>query len=231
MYPTNKLKIQELRVNRDKVFSSKLSKILKACEGSKNLIILIYQIEKEEFIYYNDAFRNIAGKNYCKLLEGGWSFWYKNIVPEESIIVEDRINNFLSHPQDQNSLLLRYHIINCAKEYYYVKHEIILHKLKNITLAVNYFFDVSVKEKIELCFAKNQELDNSYLPKKESRSISSREMEVLRLIGEGYSSKQIADKLCISAHTAISHRKNLIEKFEVKNTAQLIKETSGLIYM
>ncbi|RZV54531.1 MAG: LuxR family transcriptional regulator, partial [Flavobacteriaceae bacterium] len=37
------------------------------------------------------------------------------------------------------------------------------------------------------------------------------------------SSKQIADILYISNHTAISHRKNLIEKFQVKNTAHLVK--------
>ena len=46
------------------------------------------------------------------------------------------------------------------------------------------------------------------------------------MVADGYSSKQIADKLFISNHTAISHRKNLIEKFKVKNTAQLIKRAS-----
>ncbi len=68
-----------------------------------------------------------------------------------------------------------------------------------------------------------------YHIKKENCIISSREKEVLHLIGEGYSSKQIADMLFISNHTAISHRKNLIEKFQVKNTAQLIKKASKVM--
>lgn len=56
--------------------------------------------------------------------------------------------------------------------------------------------------------------------------ITPREQEVLKLIAHGYSAKQIADKLFISIHTAINHRKNLIEKFGVKNTAELILKAS-----
>jgi two-component system, NarL family, nitrate/nitrite response regulator NarL len=53
--------------------------------------------------------------------------------------------------------------------------------------------------------------------------ISSREKEVLKLIADGLTNPQIADKLFISLHTVDSHRKNLLTKFEVSNTATLIK--------
>jgi two-component system, NarL family, nitrate/nitrite response regulator NarL len=53
--------------------------------------------------------------------------------------------------------------------------------------------------------------------------ISSREKEVLKLIADGLTNPQIADKLFISLHTVDSHRKNLLTKFEVSNTALLIK--------
>lgn len=52
--------------------------------------------------------------------------------------------------------------------------------------------------------------------------ITRREKEVLQLIANGYSSKEIADRLFISTHTAINHRKNLILKYKAKNTAHLI---------
>jgi DNA-binding CsgD family transcriptional regulator len=51
------------------------------------------------------------------------------------------------------------------------------------------------------------------------------------LITEGLSSKKIADELYISNYTAITHNKNLIEKFKVKNTAQLIREASKSILL
>lgn len=53
--------------------------------------------------------------------------------------------------------------------------------------------------------------------------ISSREKEVLELIADGFTNPQIAAKLFISLHTVDSHRKNLLTKFSVNNTASLIK--------
>lgn len=53
--------------------------------------------------------------------------------------------------------------------------------------------------------------------------LSAREKEILRLIAEEYTTKEIAEKLFISYRTAESHRYNLIQKLEVKNTVGLIK--------
>ena len=53
--------------------------------------------------------------------------------------------------------------------------------------------------------------------------LTSREKEVLACIAEGLTNNQIAEKLFISPLTVDSHRKNLLAKFNVKNTAMLIK--------
>ncbi|WP_400263310.1 response regulator [Sphingobacterium sp. SG20118] len=53
--------------------------------------------------------------------------------------------------------------------------------------------------------------------------LTEREMEVLELIGEGFTNLQIADKLFLSKRTVEGHRQNLLEKTGVKNTASLIK--------
>jgi DNA-binding NarL/FixJ family response regulator len=53
--------------------------------------------------------------------------------------------------------------------------------------------------------------------------ITRREKEVLLLIADGMTNNQIADKLFISTTTVDTHRKNLLAKFEVKNTAILIR--------
>jgi DNA-binding CsgD family transcriptional regulator len=49
------------------------------------------------------------------------------------------------------------------------------------------------------------------------------------MIGEGQIAKEIASKLNISPNTVITHRKNLISKFNVRNTAQLIKKASQMM--
>ena len=45
----------------------------------------------------------------------------------------------------------------------------------------------------------------------------------MQLIAEGMTSSEIASKLFLSVYTVDTHRKNLLTKFEVNNTALLIK--------
>ena len=60
-------------------------------------------------------------------------------------------------------------------------------------------------------------------PQINSQKLSLREIEVLGLIMQGLTTLQIAAKLFISFETVRSHRKNILEKAGVKNTASLIK--------
>ena len=53
--------------------------------------------------------------------------------------------------------------------------------------------------------------------------LTPREKEVLELIAQGYTNPQIAEKIFLSPFTVDSHRKNLLAKLGVKNTASLIR--------
>ena len=53
--------------------------------------------------------------------------------------------------------------------------------------------------------------------------ITRREKEILALIAEGLTNPEIANKLFVSSSTVDSHRKNLLAKLNVKNTAALVK--------
>jgi DNA-binding NarL/FixJ family response regulator len=68
--------------------------------------------------------------------------------------------------------------------------------------------------------------ENAMVPEPINRSqvdLSKREFEVLQLMAEGMTNQEIADKLFTSKRTVETHRKNLIEKTQSKNTAALIK--------
>ena len=70
-----------------------------------------------------------------------------------------------------------------------------------------------------------QHLTNPQQSKKEKKGIplTKRELEVLRLIAEEYTNPEIAKELFISIRTVDTHRRNLLEKLQVKNTAGLVK--------
>jgi DNA-binding NarL/FixJ family response regulator len=57
----------------------------------------------------------------------------------------------------------------------------------------------------------------------ELSQISSREIDVLKLIAMEFSTNEIADKLFVSVNTIESHRKSLMKKLDVKNVVGLIK--------
>jgi DNA-binding NarL/FixJ family response regulator len=54
-------------------------------------------------------------------------------------------------------------------------------------------------------------------------NLSKREMEVLKLVLEEYSTKEISELLFISSRTVETHRKNILNKMGVKSSLSLIK--------
>jgi regulator of cell morphogenesis and NO signaling len=52
-------------------------------------------------------------------------------------------------------------------------------------------------------------------------TLSSREIEVIKHVALGLSNKEIADTMCLSTHTVMSHRKNIARKLDIHSTAGL----------
>ena len=64
----------------------------------------------------------------------------------------------------------------------------------------------------------------NFLMRKKEKNITNRESEVLKLVVEGYSNKEIAEKLFITHHTVKAHLSQIYKKFGVTNrTAAAIK--------
>jgi len=52
--------------------------------------------------------------------------------------------------------------------------------------------------------------------------LSPREVEIIQLVSEGMSNKEIAERLFLSVHTVTTHRKNIMSKLGINNTAGLV---------
>ena len=82
------------------------------------------------------------------------------------------------------------------------------------------YIDAALKEQLlqGVLNFKNQAPQQAIVPK-----LTQREKEILKLIAAEYTTREIAEKLFISYHTAENHRNNLIQKLDVKNTVGLVK--------
>jgi DNA-binding NarL/FixJ family response regulator len=59
-------------------------------------------------------------------------------------------------------------------------------------------------------------------------NFTKREIEIVRLLANGLSTQEVADKLFLSFYTIETHRKNLLNKLNLRNTAELVKYAAQL---
>ena len=60
-------------------------------------------------------------------------------------------------------------------------------------------------------------------PAQEENALSLREIEVLRMLAEGLTNKEVADQLHLSVNTVACHRQNIMRKLNLKNAVELTK--------
>jgi len=67
-------------------------------------------------------------------------------------------------------------------------------------------------------------IESAYRRARSAPFLTPKEREVIRYVVDGYSNKEIADKMNISPRTIETHRANVLSKFNLKNTTELIKK-------
>jgi DNA-binding CsgD family transcriptional regulator len=121
-------------------------------------------------------------------------------------------------------------ILNSVKTFKKVQIE--FQHIKWFALIYNYFDESLLNkfdEKIYInddTFSLNSKINNQIKINKANTAkaidtISDRETEILKLIVEGNSNKEIADKLFLSTHTVMTHRKNITHKTGIKSVSGL----------
>lgn len=211
-----------------------------------NSSITVFDLCKKKHVYVSANFDSSFGFDLekAKAEEGTVYFDYK-VHPDDLYdltkngiellkfcfeLKKEKIKDF--------KLINEYRIKNGFGKYIRVieQHQVLeLDSLGNIWLTLG-VMDVSPSQNVNEPFKsrlfnyKTAELFN--FPIKESKteipSLSKREIQILNLLGEGYISKEIADKLFISSHTVNTHRQRIISKLKVSNTIEAVNFATRL---
>lgn len=117
-----------------------------------------------------------------------------------------------------------------------VKEKLFYEEFKHLNV-VGFLTNSSTREEIKQCldnadskhqFFSKEITDSVYQQGQSDKSsseelgVSERELEIIRLISEGYINKEIAEELFISTHTVNTHRKNIMQKLGINNTAGIV---------
>lgn len=96
-------------------------------------------------------------------------------------------------------------------------HSEFLLAIKNVLMGKNYL-SPEISGKVIEGYLKGQQL---HAPVTIWDTLTSREREILKLVGEGYKNREIADDLCISLKTVEKHRENLMKKLDLHTASAL----------
>lgn len=96
--------------------------------------------------------------------------------------------------------------------------------IKSVLQGKNYFS----RQAQDVIFKKYSQNVTKKKQRENSVKLTRREIEIVKLIAEGLTSQQMADKLFISPRTVETHRANLMKKVGVKNAVELVKKAQQL---
>jgi DNA-binding CsgD family transcriptional regulator len=205
-------------------------------------IVLVVNHAEHKYEFFSENVKQILGFEAEEFYKGNVEFGLSHIHPEHAIIFSEHLFpamfNAIERYKDQDlkKLRLTYNFKFKRKDGVYVwlsQHMSILEidKEKNPLLSMYFMSDINaLKKDSKLDFTVSVLDEKGYyipvqisaFPEGTPLAITTRELEILKLIGSGKSSQLIADELGISRHTVNTHRKNMLEKTGTKNTSELL---------
>lgn len=126
-----------------------------------------------------------------------------SVIDSEEIVlktIKAGAKGFLGKDSDRNSLLEAIYTLRNGHDYY---SKSITHLLLNRYISSLKSDDLSQNANLE--------------------SLSSRQIEILKLWGESYTNQEIADKFFISVRTVESHKNHIMQKLNLKSTVDMVK--------
>ena len=209
--------------------------------------VSVFDLFKKNHLFYSPNFGSLLGYNSTLIHEKGSDFWDSKIHPDDFIaIMENGISllklffQFSTDEKINYKLINEYRILNAENNYVRIieQHQALeMDKCGNIWLTLS-IIDLSPNQDISeefKCLLHNFRTGNIIPFRDEKKNIetigvamSNREIQILRMVKEGFLSKEISTNLNISLHTVNTHRQRILEKLGVNNSMEAVLYASRL---
>ena len=206
----------------------------------------VFDISKRKVLFYSPNFGQLLGYVQADYESIGQQFFADKIHPDDKLKLSLhgtatlKIFNSLSSSEKLNHKEIKeFRMLNAQNKYVRLieQYQIIeLDKKGQIWLFMG-VVDISPNQeefsgiKVQFLNFKTGQFIPMDTPPKAQIELTKRETEILKLVKEGYLSKEISSKLFISLHTVNTHRQRFLEKLGAQNSFEAVNFASkfGLI--
>jgi DNA-binding CsgD family transcriptional regulator len=209
-----------------------------------NSLISVFDLFKKQHTIYSASDNFFLGYSPKEISDFGDHFMAMKTHPDDfftllsnSLSVLKLYFNFNEEEKMSHKLINEFRFLNASNKYVRVieQHQALeLDKNGNLWLAIS-TLDVSPNQDLEqgtksqIFNFRNGNFMKLEQPEREIKvSLTPREIQILKMVKEGFLSKEISDKLSISVHTVNTHRQRLLEKLSVNNSIEAVRLSSKL---
>lgn len=209
-----------------------------------NSSITVFDCYKKEHAFYADNLSAALGYHKKDVEKNKGSFIDEKIHPDDfTMLMRNGITilklyiNFSEDERLNHKLINEYRIMKADGHYIRVieQHQILELDGKGNMWLVMSILDISPNQNVQepiksqlLNFRTGKFTLLPHCGETMEVDLTHREKEILQLVKEGFLSKEISDKLCISLHTVNTHRQRVLEKLGANNSMEAVILASRL---
>lgn len=200
---------------------------------------------KERFLYISPSFQTLTGYTTRQFHQESLPLWFSRIHRQDLPALHQRIEEGHQHlfspafdPTQPNELLLEYRFQRADGSWIWIreaKHIVGFNSEGKKDFVLVSLLDITGEKERQLLLLREQAEHHPLLHQtshfrdasaEPNHPLTKRGKEVLSLLATGLSTKEIGRQLFVSDNTVETHRRHLLEKFNVRNTAELISKAA-----
>lgn len=206
-----------------------------------NCILMLCSRRHKTFGYISESCKSIVGYSPNEFQSIMKDDFFQIIHPDDMSGVASCLNHIVESMGMFSDLskvrfVLHYRMKHGNGKYIHVSDEkIIVESHTGKHIAMTLLTDVSATSgfsvvKMEVLVQNDHRFGKitEFIPAYKTGIVSSRELEVINLMKEGFNSKEIADRLSLSVNTIKNHRKSLFRKLNVRNSIELVRQVADI---